>query len=83
MKTILRTGNNVSLYVFDDAEVLVRTETTTTVGNPATLIIADCGELDSVVVTDVTPPADWASWKYFYTDGQWVRNPDWIDPQGT
>jgi hypothetical protein len=83
MKTILRAGNNASLYLFGETESLATTETTTTVGDPEFLIIADCGTENSSIVGGVLPPDDWAAWKYFYVDGQWIPNQDWVDPQAT
>ena len=81
MKTITRTDTNASLYIFDDDVVVNIQASQTSVGNPVTLYIADCNSTNAAVIENVTPPADWAGHKYFYTaaDG-WQLNPNWVDP---
>lgn len=75
MKTL--TKENLSLYLFEDAEVLDITADQITVGNPAEFIIADCNSTNTVLHEDVTGPADWTGGKYFYDGADWALNPDW------
>ena len=78
MKTL--TKDNVSVFIFDDAEVLSIAEETITVGDPAKLIIGDCGSSNSVLHENVTPPEDWVGRKYLFDGTNWSLNPDWSDP---
>ena len=81
MKTITKTDTNASLYIFDDDVVVDIQSGQTSVGDPVTLFIADCNSTNVALIENVTPPADWAGHKYFYTaaDG-WQSNPNWVDP---
>ena len=82
MKTIVRNGTNVSLYLFDDAETVVMTATETIVGAPPRLIISDCSTENATLFEGVTNPEAWTGWKYLYTAaGGWVLNPDWTPPE--
>ena len=82
MKTIVRNGTNVSLYLFADSEVVTIGADKTVVGDPETLIIQDCDSSNATLITGVTDPAEWTGWKYLYTaDGGWVLNPDWTPPE--
>ncbi len=56
MKTLVKGG--VSIYIFEDAEVVNIGSNNITVGDPLTLTIADCSSLDTVMHTGVTPPDD-------------------------
>ncbi len=81
MKTIVLNSNNVSLYVFEDSEVIAQGETSTAIGDPLSLTICDCNSSNTTVYTGVTKPNDWIGWKYFYTEAEgWVLNPDYQDP---
>lgn len=81
MKTIIKTDTNLSLYIFDDDVVIDIQDNQTSVGDPVTMYIADCNSTNVTLIENVTPPADWAGHKYFYTaaDG-WQSNPNWVDP---
>ena len=82
MKTIVRNGSNVSLYLFDDSIPVVIGADKTTVGDPATLYIDDCNSSNATLFEGVTAPAEWTGWKYLYTAaGGWVINPDWTPPE--
>jgi hypothetical protein len=82
MKTIVRNGSNVSLYLFDDSEVVSIQADKTVVGNPERLIIADCNTSNATLFEGVTHPEAWTGWKYLYTQaGGWVLNPDWTPPE--
>lgn len=79
MKTLIK--DNLSLYVFADDKPLLITESRITVGDPEEMIISDCNNLNTVLHEGVTPPEDWIGCKYFYADGAWTQNPDWVDPK--
>jgi len=79
MKTL--TKNGLSIYLFDDAEVLSITEENITVGDPPKFIVGDCNSSDTTLFTDVTPPEDWTGCKYFYGGAIWSLNPDWVEPE--
>lgn len=76
MKTIIRKGTNVSLYLFTDEEVVNIYPDKTVVGNPETLVISDCNTSNSTLIQNVTEPEDWRGHKYRYTNG-WIANVDW------
>jgi hypothetical protein len=78
MKTL--TKDNVSIFVFDDAEVLSITKDDITVGDPVKFIIADCNSSNTELHLEITVPEDWAGHKYFFDGTNWTLNPDWIDP---
>lgn len=82
MKTITSNQNNVSLYLFEDSETIVVTQTEITVGNPPRFIIGDLNSTNSTLFENVSNPEDWQGWKYLYAaaDG-WVLNPDWNPPE--
>lgn len=79
MKTL--TKNNISLYLFDDNKSINITADNIIVGDPEEMIIADCNNLNTVLHEGVTPPEDWTGCKYFYENGEWEHNPDWVDPE--
>ena len=78
MQTIVKGG--VSLYLFEDTEVLTVTADSISVGDPATLIIGDCNSANSVVQQGVTAPEDWVGGKYCLDGSSWTINPLWVDP---
>ena len=80
MKTLIRAETNLSLYIFDDAVAIVQTQSMTTVGDPVEFNIADCGTDNSTLISDVTPPSDWAGCKYFFDGTTWELNPDYVEP---
>jgi hypothetical protein len=81
MKTIVRAGKNISLYVFpDDTSILIDGPYGFQVGVPAELLISDCSPDNAVVYESVTPPDDWVGWKYLFDGTTWTPNPDWVDP---
>ena len=82
MKTIVRNGSNVSLYLFEDSEVVNIQADKTVVGNPERLIISDCNTSNATLFESVTNPEEWTGWKYLYTDENgWELNPDWTPPE--
>lgn len=80
MKTIIRNGTNVSLYLFDDATKVVVADTEIIVGNPTQLIIGDCNATNATLYTNVNSPSDWESWKYFFDGATWTLNPNYVPP---
>lgn len=82
MKTIVRNGSNVSLYLFENSVPVVIAADKTTVGDPATLYIDDCTTANATLFEGVTEPTGWKGWKYLYTaKGGWVLNPNWTTPE--
>lgn len=80
MKTIVRKGTNVSLYLFEDNVVLDVQDNHIVVGNPAMFIIGDCNASNVNVHENVADPGNWEGWKYFYDGQAWTLNPDWTQP---
>jgi hypothetical protein len=76
MKTLVKGG--VSIYIFEDAEVVNIGSDSITVGDPLTLTIADCSSSDTVMHTSVTPPDDWDGCKYLFDGTTWADNPAWV-----
>ena len=81
MKTIIRNGTNVSLYLFDDATEVVVTDTEITVGNPAQLIVDDCFNGNATLYTTPPAPEDWTGWKYLFDGTTWTLNPGYVPPR--
>jgi hypothetical protein len=78
MKTIVRKGTNVSLYLFDDSVYVDIAADKTTIGDPATLYIDDCTTANATLFEGVTTPEEWTGWKYLYTtESGWELNPNW------
>lgn len=84
MKTIVRTNTNVSLYLFEDTEIVDIQDDQTLIGEPVTLYIADCDSSNVQLFENVESPTDWYGCKYLYTaDNGWELNPDWVEPEST
>jgi hypothetical protein len=82
MKTIVRNGTNVSLYLFDDSAYVDIAADKTTIGDPVQFYIDDCTTSNVTLFEGVTNPDEWTGWKYLYTaEGGWVLNPDWTPPE--
>tara|TARA_R100000482_G_scaffold27797_1_gene8652 strand:+ start:2858 stop:3139 length:282 start_codon:yes stop_codon:yes gene_type:complete len=80
MKTLVRNGSNVSLYIFSDEESVTVTDTNVVVGDPERLIIGDCNSSNVTLFTGVTNPEAWQGWKYLYTDADgWTANPTYSE----
>ena len=77
MKTL--TKNNLSLYLFEDAEEVTLTDTNVVVGTR--FVVADCNSSDSVLHEGVaTPPDDWVGHMYTYDGKAWALNPAYTPP---
>jgi hypothetical protein len=84
MKTIVRNGSNISLYLFDDSQFVNIDADKTTIGNPPVLYIDDCNSSNVTLFENVTNPEAWVGWKYFYTVANgWQLNPNWNLPEPT
>ena len=77
MKTLIETDSTLSKYIWaDNVEVSIEENFTTT----PNLIIGDMKAANAILVSNITPPNDWAGNKYFYSVGTWTLNPKWVDP---
>ena len=82
MKTILNAAN-ISQHIFSDETEITLQDSQIDVGPSdfLELIILDLNSTNAVVVENVTPPDDWASNKYDYTDSAWVLRPIITPPE--
>lgn len=74
MQTIIKKQTGESAYLMnDDVEVSI-TFKEITLGNPnePDLIILDLNLDNSLVLAEVTPPADWEANKYRVENGEWI-----------
>ena len=82
MKALVRKESNIALYLFSDSETVAVGGDKTVIGDPATLIIADCTTENTTLFEGVDEPSEWAGCKYLYTaDGGWASNPDYVAPE--
>lgn len=78
MKTLVRDG--LSLYKFNDDEVITMEASRILVGNPLTLIIGDCNSQNTTLYENVTLPDDWYGSKYQFDGTTWTQDPNWQEP---
>lgn len=78
MKTIVRNSDKISLYIFDDDEVINVKEDCIEVGEPIRFVICDMNETNCTVINGVSAQPDWFGHKYLYDDG-WKPNPDYVE----
>ena len=82
MKALVRKESNIALYLFSDSETVTVSGDKTVIGDPATLIIADCTTENVTLFERVDEPSEWSGHKYLYTaDGGWESNPDYVAPE--
>ena len=82
MKALVRKESNIALYLFSDSETVSVSGDKTVIGDPATLIIADCTTENVTLFESVDEPSEWSGHKYLYTaDGGWESNPDYVAPE--
>ena len=82
MKALVRKESNIALYLFSDSETVAVAGDKTVIGDPATLIIADCTTENVTLFEGVDEPSEWSGHKYLYTaDGGWESNPDYVAPE--
>lgn len=78
MKTIVLNSDNRSIILCDDTDV-VSVESNHVKRNDER--IYGIGS-DTVTLQQAdNAPADWSASKYFFADGSWTLNPDWVDPE--
>jgi hypothetical protein len=80
MKTLIRQEDTVSLYIFDDATEVSVEGTQVVVGNPVEIYITFCNDINSMLINNVTPPADWNPSKYCFNGIDWTINPNYVEP---
>ena len=82
MKALVRKESNIALYLFSDSETVTVSGDKTVIGDPATLIIADCTTENVTLFEGIDEPSEWAGHKYLYTaDGGWASNSDYVAPE--
>ena len=79
MKTLIK--DNLSVYLFDDAEFVNILEDKIIVGSPEKFIISDCNSSNSVLYENVLPPDDWYGCKYLFDGASWSLRPEWTEPE--
>ena len=77
MKTITRNDTQISIYIFEDDQVLNIGAENIIVGDPAEFIIADCNSSNVTLYESVEPPEDWAGTKYLFDGTTWTANDDY------
>jgi hypothetical protein len=70
-------GDNISAYIYEDGDTITATVEKITCPNQ---IILDLNSSNSAIHTGVTPPEDWAAWKYFFDGTTWTVNELWEEP---
>jgi hypothetical protein len=78
MKTITFNDTNISAYTFEDSDVLTATPQNITCPD---FIIGDLNSTNATIHDNVTPPADWQSWRYTFDGTTWAEVADWVDPR--
>ena len=79
MQTIID-NNNVSLFIFEDSDVVSLTEAG--IKAPG-FTIGDLNSSTATLVATPAPPSDWIGSKYLYNGVSWVLNPEYqITPEG-
>ena len=82
MKALVRKESNIALYLFSDSETVTVAGDKTVIGDPETLIIADCPTENVTLFEGVDEPSEWVGGKYLYTtSGGWASNPDYVAPE--
>jgi hypothetical protein len=80
VKTLCNDQTTVSLYSFDDSEIVIQGDERTTVGDPVQWAIGDCNISNSTLYVYVTLPDNWKPSKYLFDGSNWALNPDYIEP---
>lgn len=84
MKTIVKTDNDTSLYLFDDEKEVDMQTDQINVGEPSNLdfIIGDLSSQNAVLYENVTnAPDDWFGGKYTFDGAAWTAVPGWVNPK--
>ena len=84
-KTIVRNEDNVSLYIFEEADRLIVSDTNIL---STKFLIEDLNSENSTLYGNLDIPEDWVSGKYKYMDEEWIsiegfKSPDivWAEYQ--
>jgi len=80
MKTIIMNKDSTSSDIFPDDKILNITNQRTIVGLPVEHILENVSSLNSIIVSNVTPPDDWDALKYKYVEGEWISNSGYVEP---
>jgi hypothetical protein len=83
MKTLCKIESNVSLYSFEDSEIINQTIENTLIGDPIQWVIADCNSENSLMYNNATLPTNWKPQKYIFDGINWSLNPDYVEPENT
>ena len=59
MKALVRKESNIALYLFSDSETVTVSGDKTVIGDPETLIIADCTTENVTLFEGVDEPSEW------------------------
>lgn len=81
MKTLVDAVTHVSMYLFEDSEVIFLAADRIVVGEPASFVIADCNLTNTVLFEGVEAPDDWCGRKYVFDGSTWTSNADFFDPR--
>ena len=79
MKTIIRKETNLSLYIFEDDEIVDVSDSDMKIGNPVDLIVFDCNSENVSIIENINPPNDWEGNKYTFDGTTWTVTQKWID----
>lgn len=80
MKTIVRKGSNISLYLVADNVPVTVGGDMTYIGGDLDTYACDCRTENVVLYENVTDPGDWKGCKYLFDGTTWTPNPDWVSP---
>lgn len=81
MKTIVRKGTNVSLYlVADDVPVTVG-DSITYIGGNVDTYVCDCKTENAMLHESATVPDDWVGHRYLFDGTSWTPNPNYVAPK--
>lgn len=74
MKTIILNSNNVSLYLFDDDDVVILNSENTYTKN---FLICDVNIFNAKLIENVITPIDYVGSKYLFDGINWIENPEY------
>ena len=80
MKIIVRNIDNAAIYCLADDEIVSLNKEQMIIGNPPKFLVNDCNNENVTIYDGITAPDDWRGEKYLYVDGEWLLNPDYIEP---
>jgi len=79
MKIIIENTSKIAAYIFEDTDTIVISNET--ISTPY-FNISGLNSSNATLIEGVTDvPEGWnGGGHYFYKEGAWVLNPDWVDP---